>query len=250
MAGADRLTGAAGAASYSAMREVVLDTETTGFSPEGGDRIIEVGAVELANHVPTGRTFQCYINPERPVPVEAFAVHGLSDAFLADKPLFADIADGLMDFLGDARLVIHNADFDVGFLNAELDRIERPRLERARVIDTLAIARKKFFGAGASLDALCRRFEVDLTDRALHGALKDALLLAEVYLGLLGGRQPGLELTQIRKLAGPGRRSDRTPLLLQPTAAEAAAHAALLDRLTNPIWRASAPAQPSSGKPS
>ncbi|MGZ9106275.1 MAG: exonuclease domain-containing protein, partial [Rhodoplanes sp.] len=127
------------------MREVVLDTETTGLSPEGGDRVIEIGAVELINHVPTGRTFQCYVNPERPVPAEALAVHGISDAFLADKPLFADIVGGLVDFLGEARLVIHNADFDVGFLNAELDRIGRPRLERARVIDTLAIARKKFF---------------------------------------------------------------------------------------------------------
>jgi DNA polymerase-3 subunit epsilon len=219
------------------MREVVLDTETTGFSPEGGDRIIEIGAVELINHVATGRTFQRYVNPQRLVPPEALAVHGISDAFLADKPLFADIVDSLMHFLGDASLVIHNAEFDLGFLNAELNRIGRPRLDPARAIDTLAIARKKFFGAAASLDALCRRFEVDLTDRTLHGALKDALLLAEVYLGLLGGRQPGLELTQARKLAGPVLRPDRTPLLLQPTAAEAAAHAALLDRLANPLWR-------------
>jgi DNA polymerase-3 subunit epsilon len=233
----DRLTGAAGPVSNTVMREVVLDTETTGLSPEGGDRIIEIGAVELFNHVPTGRTFQCYINPERPVPVEALAVHGISGTFLADKPLFGDIVDGLLEFLGDASLVIHNATFDLGFLDAELDRIKRPRLDRARAIDTLAIARKKFFGAGASLDALCRRFEVDLGERALHGALKDALLLAEVYLGLLGGRQPGLELTQTRKLAGSRLRPDRTPLLLQPTTAEAAAHAALLDRLTNPIWR-------------
>ena len=236
--------------SNTAMREVVLDTETTGLSPADGDRIIEIGAVELFHHVPTGRTFQCYINPERPVPAAALAVHGISDAFLADKPLFGTIVDDLLAFLGDASLVIHNADFDVGFLNAELDRIERPRLERARVIDTLAIARKKFFGAGASLDALCRRFEVDLADRVLHGAMKDALLLAEVYLGLLGGRQPGLELTQTRKLAGPRLRPDRTPFVLQPTAAEAAAHAALLDRLTNPLWRTPSPAKPPSSKPS
>jgi DNA polymerase III subunit epsilon len=223
------------------MREVVLDTETTGLSPASGDRVIEIGAVELFNHVPTGRTFQCYINPERPVPAGALAVHGITDAFLADKPRFGEIVDGFLGFIGEAPLVIHNADFDVGFLNAELERIGRPRLERARAIDTLVIARKKFFGAGASLDALCRRFDVDLGDRALHGALKDALLLAEVYLGLLGGRQPGLQLTQTRTLAGPVLRPDRTPLLLQPTEAEAAAHAALLDRLTEPIWRMKTP---------
>ena len=223
------------------MREVVLDTETTGLSPASGDRVIEIGCVELLNHVPTGRTFQCYVNPERPVPAGAVAVHGISDAFLADKPPFADIVDGFLEFVGDAPLVIHNADFDVGFLNAELERIGRPHLARARAIDTVAIARKKYFGAGASLDALCRRFEVDLADRALHGALKDALLLAEVYLGLLGGRQPGLELTQTRKLTGPALRPERTPLLLQPSEAEAAAHAALLDRLTDPLWRAADP---------
>jgi DNA polymerase III subunit epsilon len=223
------------------MREVVLDTETTGLSPASGDRVIEIGAVELFNHVPTGRTFQCYINPERPVPAGALAVHGITDAFLADKPRFGEIVDGFLGFIGEAPLVIHNADFDVGFLNAELERIGRPRLERARAIDTLVIARKKFFGAGASLDALCRRFDVDLGDRALHGALKDALLLAEVYLGLLGGRQPGLQLSQTRTLAGPVLRPDRTPLLLQPTEAEAAAHAALLDRLTEPIWRMKTP---------
>lgn len=232
------MTRAAGAASNNAMREVVLDTETTGLSPANGDRVIEIGCVELFNHVATGRTFQCYVNPERPVPAGALAVHGISDAFLADKPRFGDIVDSFLGFLGDAPLIIHNADFDVGFLNAELERIGRPHLERSRAIDTVAIARKKFFGAGASLDALCRRFEVDLADRALHGALKDALLLAEVYLGLLGGRQPGLELTQTRMLVGPALRPDRTPLLLQPTAAEAAAHALLLDRLTNPIWNA------------
>jgi DNA polymerase III subunit epsilon len=220
------------------MREVVLDTETTGLSPASGDRVIEIGGVELVNHVPTGRIFQRYLNPERPVPAGALAVHGISDAFLADKPLFADVVDEFFAFLGDAPLVIHNAEFDIGFLNAELDRIGRPRLDPARAIDTLAIARKKFFGAAASLDALCRRFEIDLGARDLHGALKDALLLAEVYLGLLGGRQPGLELIQTRKrAAAPAQRPKRTPLLVQPTDAEAAAHARLLDRLTDPMWR-------------
>ena len=224
-----------------AMREIVLDTETTGLSPATGDRIIEIGAVELINHVATGRTFQCYLNPDRPVPAGAVAVHGLTDAFLADKPRFAAIADDFLQFIGEDPLVIHNAEFDLGFLNAELERIGRPPLEASRAIDTLAIARKKFFGAAASLDALCRRFEVDLGERALHGALKDARLLAEVYLGLLGGRQPGLELTHARTLAAPTVRPGRTPLLLQPSEAEAAAHAALLDRLTNPLWRSTAP---------
>lgn len=224
-----------------AMREIVLDTETTGLSPATGDRIIEIGAVELINHVATGRIFQCYLNPDRPVPAGAVAVHGLTDAFLADKPRFAAIADDFLQFIGEDPLVIHNAEFDLGFLNAELERIGRPPLEASRAIDTLAIARKKFFGAAASLDALCRRFEVDLGERALHGALKDARLLAEVYLGLLGGRQPGLELTHARTLAAPTVRPGRTPLLLQPSEAEAAAHAALLDRLTNPLWRSTAP---------
>ena len=219
------------------MREIVLDTETTGLSPASGDRIIEIGAVELINHVATGRTFQCYLNPDRPVPAEAVAVHGLSDAFLADKPRFAAVVDEFLQFIGEAPLIIHNAPFDLGFLNAELERIGRPRLDVTRAIDTLIIARKTFFGAAASLDALCRRFEVDLGDRALHGALKDARLLAEVYLGLIGGRQPGLELTHARTPATPTLRPGRTQLRLQPTEAEAAAHAALLDRLTNPLWR-------------
>ncbi len=223
------------------MREIVLDTETTGLSPASGDRIIEIGAVELINHVATGQTFQRYLNPERPVSAGAVAVHGLSDAFLADKPRFTDIVDDFLRFIGESPLVIHNADFDMGFLNAELERINRPRLNAARVIDTLVIARKTFFGAPASLDALCRRFEVDLGERALHGALKDALLLAEVYLGLRGGRQPGLELTHTRTLAAPTLRPGRTPLLLQPSETEAAAHAALLDRLSNPLWRSTLP---------
>lgn len=223
------------------MREVVLDTETTGLSPLDGHRIIEIGCVELVNHVPTGKVYQCYLNPQRQVPQGALAVHGITDAFLADKPLFADVADALVAFLGDAPLVIHNAEFDIGFLNHEFGRVQQPELPMSRAIDTVEMARRKFFGAAASLDALCRRFEIDLADRTLHGALKDALLLAEVYLELLGGRQPGLHLVQAHKKAAAIARPDRTPLLVQPTGAEEAAHAAMVDRLTDPLWRRIAP---------
>ncbi|MFP4269422.1 MAG: DNA polymerase III subunit epsilon, partial [Alphaproteobacteria bacterium] len=173
------------------MREIVLDTETTGLAPEAGDRIVEIGCVELVNHVPTGRTYHQYLNPERAMPAEAFAVHGLGDDFLADKPRFGEIADAFLRFVGDAGLVIHNAEFDIKFLDAELVRAGRPPLGLARATDTLALARKRFPGAPASLDALLKRFEVDGSARVLHGALLDCELLAEVYLHLLGGRQPG-----------------------------------------------------------
>ncbi|RMF36264.1 MAG: DNA polymerase III subunit epsilon [Alphaproteobacteria bacterium] len=217
------------------MREVVLDTETTGLDPREGHRIVEIGAVELANHLPTGRVYHQYINPERPMPAEAFAVHGLGDDFLRSKPVFSAIADAFLNFLGDARLVIHNAAFDMGFLNAELDNCGRARIEETRAIDTVAMARRMFPGAQASLDALCRRFGIDNSQRDKHGALLDAELLAEVYLELVGGRQPGLTLQ------GPGRADDRggarampaappRPVPLKPrlTAAERAAHAAFV----------------------
>jgi DNA polymerase-3 subunit epsilon len=181
------------------MREVVLDTETTGFEPSEGHRIVEIGAVELFNHMPTGRTFHVYINPERPMPPEAFEVHGLGDDFLRDKPLFHAIARQFLDFVAEARLVIHNAGFDMKFLNAELARAGHPTLPFDRALDTLQIARQKFPGSPASLDALCRRFGVDNSSREKHGALLDSELLAEVYLELVGGRQPDL------MLAGPGR---------------------------------------------
>ncbi|HTV32167.1 MAG TPA: DNA polymerase III subunit epsilon [Methylocella sp.] len=174
------------------MRELILDTETTGLDPANGHRIVEIGCVELLNMIPTGESFHLYLNPERDMPEEAFRVHGLSNAFLADKPLFAQIAGDLLKFIGDARIVAHNAEFDLQFLNMELDRLGLPLLTKDRVIDTLALSRRKFPGAGNSLDALCARFGIDTSRRAQHGALLDAELLAEVYAELSGGRQAAL----------------------------------------------------------
>lgn len=237
------------------MREILLDTETTGLDAKGGDRIIEIACIELSNHLPTGRTFQRYLNPEREIAAEAEAIHGLSAAFLADKPLFAAIADELLAFIGDAPLVIHNAEFDIGFINAELKRLERAPIPIARAIDTVHIARRKFPGSPASLDALCRRFNIDNSARTKHGALLDCELLAEVYLELVGGRQAGLELTSAGRAAQrPAAKAEtlsggaaaenaaktpglRPPRAHAPTAEEAAAHAAFLDRLPDPIWR-------------
>lgn len=223
------------------MREIVLDTETTGIDPQDGHRVVEIGCVELINHVPTGRVFHRYINPERDMPMEAFAVHGLSTEFLADKPVFAELAAEFLDFIGEATLVIHNAEFDIRFLNAELDRLGLPRLGMDRVVDTLALARKRYPGAPASLDALCRRFEIGNSGRSLHGALLDAQLLAEVYLELLGGRQPTLVLA-VETGAGPTvmrrERMYRPPRPHAPTEAELEAHAALVAQLKNPIWAA------------
>lgn len=176
------------------MREIVLDTETTGLKPEEGHRLVEIGCVELFNHMPTGRVFHEYINPGRDMPEEAFRVHGLSSAFLADKPAFEAVADAFLAFIDDAPLVIHNAAFDLGFLNAELEWAGRAPLADARAIDTVMMARTKFPGSPASLDALCRRFGVDNSGREKHGALLDSELLAEVYLELIGGREPGLVL--------------------------------------------------------
>lgn len=214
------------------MREIVLDTETTGFEPTEGHRIVEIGAVELFNHVPTGQVYHQYINPHRPMPPEAFAVHGLGDDFLRDKPTFADIADAFMDFLGDARMIIHNAAFDMKFINAELAWIGRPALADERAIDTLHMARRKFPGAPATLDALCRRFGVDNSAREKHGALLDSEILAEVYLELLGGRQPDFGLApeeqtgrrqrQTGTRQRHGSRPDSLPARL--TDAERAAH--------------------------
>ncbi|MCL4186074.1 MAG: DNA polymerase III subunit epsilon [Rhodobacteraceae bacterium] len=218
------------------MREIVLDTETTGLEPAEGHRIVEIGAVELLNHLPTGTTFHAYLNPERPMPPEAEAVHGLTDAFLADKPRFRDEAGRFLSFIGEARLVIHNAAFDLRFLNAELTASGHAEIGWARVVDTLALARQRFPGSPASLDALCRRFGVDNAGRALHGALLDSRLLAEVYLELIGGRQPGLVLDAAAGAAGrPGagtRRGTRPrPLPPRLSEAEAAAHAALVAEL-------------------
>jgi len=227
------------------MREIVLDTETTGFEPDQGDRIVEIGAVELWNHMPTGRTYHQYINPERAMPQGAFEVHGLGDEFLADKPLFRDIAQAFVDFVQDSRLVIHNASFDMKFLNAELKWVSRPPLPTDQALDTLAIARKKFPGSPASLDALCRRFNIDNSSRTLHGALLDSEILAEVYLELIGGRQPDFALA-----GGPEQRGDHpgqvnwrpsprpTPLPSRLTEAEAAAHTAFVDGLGDgALWK-------------
>lgn len=193
------------------MREIVLDTETTGFDPATGDRIVEIGAVELVGHVPTGNTYHQYINPERSMPEDAFAVHGLGDEFLSDKPKFAEIGQAFLDFIGDAKLVIHNAAFDMKFLNAELSWMNGPRLQEERAIDTLAIARRRFPGAPASLDALCRRFAIDNSSRTLHGALLDSEILAEVYLELIGGRQPDFALSSIAAASTGGDSGDWRP---------------------------------------
>lgn len=232
------------------MREIVLDTETTGVNHQGDDRVAEIGCIELMNHLATGRTFQVYINPERAMPPRATEVHGLTDAFLKDKPVFAAIVDGFLGFIEDSPLIIHNAPFDMGFLNAELLRINKPLLSFDRVIDTLDIARRKFPGAPASLDALCRRFGVDNTHRTLHGALLDCELLARVYLELIGGHQASLELAADRKITAldpdpATARARRRGTLQRPlvTEAERAAHAAFIAEMgEKAIWRIYRPA--------
>lgn len=218
------------------MREIVLDTETTGFEPESGDRIVEIGCVELYNHMPTGQTYHQYINPERSMPQGAFEVHGLGDEFLRDKPVFAKIGQDFLDFVGDAKLVIHNASFDMKFLNAELKWMGLPLLPMSQSLDTLAIARKKFPGSPASLDALCRRFGIDNSNRTLHGALLDSEILAEVYLELIGGRQPDFGLGAVRddndrvQTQSDWRPTPRpVPLPSRLTDEEAAAHAAFIE---------------------
>lgn len=221
------------------MREIVLDTETTGFDPGEGHRIVEIGCLELVNHIPTAESFHVYINPERDMPVAAFNVHGLSSEFLSDKPLFADIAEGFLAFVADSALVIHNATFDLAFLNAELARLGHPAFAPGRAVDTLALARRKFPGAPASLDALCKRFGVDNSGRVKHGALLDAELLAEVYLELIGGRQPGLGLNVAALKEGPivrGERVKRAPRPHAPSQAELEAHSAFVATLKDPIW--------------
>jgi len=225
------------------MREIVLDTETTGFEPSQGDRIVEIGAVELFNHMPTGRTYHQYINPERAMPKSAFEVHGLGDEFLSDKPLFKDIAQAFLDFVGDSQMVIHNASFDMKFLNAELKWVNRPELLMSQSLDTLAIARKKFPGANASLDGLCRRFGIDNSSRTLHGALLDSEILAEVYLELLGGRQSGFVLATETSSASSNSddawrpRPRPTALASKLTKEEAAAHQTFVEGMGDgAIW--------------
>jgi len=223
------------------MREIVLDTETTGLDPKSGHRIVEIGCVELINHVATGNTYHQYINPERDMPEEAYRVHGLSQEFLSGHPVFAAVADGFLAFVRDSRLVIHNAEFDMGFINAELRALGRDALDKARAVDTVQIARRKFPGAPANLDALCKRFQIDNSDRDLHGALKDARLLADVYLELIGGRQPDLELAEEAKAAEAavvGERNHREARPHAATAEEEAAHRAFLEKIKDPLWLA------------
>jgi DNA polymerase-3 subunit epsilon len=231
------------------MREIVFDTETTGLSFPGGDRLVEIGCVELVNRVETGRTFHAYYHPERSMPAEAFAVHGLSETFLADKPVFAAAVAELLEFLGDAPLVAHNAGFDFAFLNGELGRCGFPAVcTKTRYVDTLQIARGRHPGAKHSLDALCSRYGIDRSHRVLHGALLDAQLLAQVYVELLGGRQIGLGLGDDRAVAAAvvaetvaaPARPVRAPRTFVASAGELAAHAAFLTRITDPLWGAGA----------
>ena len=219
------------------MREIVLDTETTGLDPLQGHRVVEIGCLELVNHMPTGRSFHVYLNPDRDMPMGAFQVHGLSEEFLSDKPRFPEVVDDFLAFIDDGALIAHNASFDVNFLNAELQRASRPVIPGERVIDTLALARRKFPGANNSLDALCRRFNVDNSGRTLHGALLDSELLAEVYLELIGGRQPGLVLSvQTSQVNIAIQRNIRPPRPHAPTADELAAHAAFIAKIANALW--------------
>ena len=228
------------------MREIVFDTETTGLSPQNGDRMVEIGCVELYNRVETGRTFHSYFNPGRPMPSEAEAVHGLTDRFLSDKPQFADVCEHLLEFIGDSPLVAHNAGFDFGFVNHEFGQCGRPNVCTSRMIDTLAIARQRFPGAKHSLDALCTRFGVDRSLRIKHGALIDAQLLAQVYVELTGGRQIGLGL--VAELIDPDADGNavaatdtivatvRPPRPHAPSEAELERHAAFLATIKDPIW--------------
>jgi DNA polymerase-3 subunit epsilon len=227
------------------MREIVLDTETTGMDPADGDRLVEIGCVELENHLPTGRTYHQYINPERDVPAEAVAVHGLSTERLKGEPTFGEIVSDFLDFIGpDSKLVIHNAEFDMKFINAELAMFGFPSVAPKRVIDTLLIARQKFPGSPANLDALCRRFSIDNSNRTLHGALLDSELLAEVYMELLGGRQRGFAIEEEEKLTvedgiiriDSGGKPFREPRIFTPTPEERVAHQAMVEQLKDPLW--------------
>jgi DNA polymerase-3 subunit epsilon len=224
------------------MREIVLDTETTGLDPFDGHRVVEIGCVELLNRIPTGASFHRYLNPERDMPEGAFKVHGLSADFLKDKPLFVDVVEEFMEFIGDSVLIAHNASFDYGFLCAELDRCQRAALPRDRVIDTIALARRKHSAGPYSLDALCVRYGIDNSRRTKHGALLDAEILAEVYLELIGARQASLILVEDMAISlGSARRAAaQRPILLPPrlTEEEALAHREFIATLgEEPVWR-------------
>ncbi len=225
------------------MREIVLDTETTGLDPLRGDRLVEIGCVEIFNRMPTGQTYHVYINPERDMPAEAFAVHGLSAEFLSTKPLFHEVVDGFLEFIGDAPLVIHNASFDISFINAELDKIKRAAIPRERLVDTLLLARRKHPGVSNRLDDLCSRYSIDNSHRTKHGALLDSELLAEVYIDLIGARQSQLVLaaeTEAVRSGGGGdmpRRQRPVPLVARVTDAEREAHRAFIATMgEKAIW--------------
>ena len=222
------------------MREIVLDTETTGLDPKLGHRIVEIGAVELINHIPTDNTYHCYINPERDVDQGAFEVHGLSTQFLSQFETFGNVVDEFNAFIKGDPLIIHNAPFDIGFLNSELSAIGRNAIDENRIIDTLPMARQKFPGAQVNLNALCRKYNIDNSHRDLHGALVDADLLANVYLELIGGQQPGLQLATERKkqdITESVVQKERVKRVFAVNATELEAHSRLLDSLANPIWR-------------
>ena len=222
------------------MREIVLDTETTGLDPKLGHRIVEIGAVELVNHIPTDNIYHCYINPEREVDQGAFEVHGLSTQFLSQFETFENVVDEFNAFIKGDPIIIHNAPFDIGFLNSELLAIGRNAIDENRIIDTLPMARQKFPGAQVNLNALCRKYNIDNSHRDLHGALVDADLLASVYLELIGGKQPGLGLANERKkqsITEPIVQKERVKRVFAVNATELEAHSRLLDSLANPIWR-------------
>lgn len=226
------------------MRTIVLDTETTGLDPKSGHRVVEIGCVELHHGLPTGQVYHIYLNPQRSMPAEAFRVHGLSEEFLSDKPLFHEIVDDLLAFIKQDPLIIHNARFDMKFLNAELEKCGKALLPFEQAIDTLAIAKQKFPGSPVNLDALCRRFQVDNSNRIKHGALLDAEILAEVYLELLGGRQTTFDLGDAKKsgprvgedLENAPRAPARRERFFPPTQEELSAHAQFLTKIKNPIW--------------
>jgi DNA polymerase III subunit epsilon len=231
------------------MREIVLDTETTGLDPLRGDRLVEIGCIEIYNRMPTGQTFHRYINPERDMPAEAFNVHGLSSEFLSSKPLFTEVVEEFLEFIGDAPLVIHNASFDISFINAELDRIKRQPVSRDRLVDTLLLARRKHPGVSNRLDDLCSRYAIDNSRRTKHGALLDAELLAEVYIDLIGARQSQLILaseTRVTMSSGLGetpRRQREVPLAPRIADADREAHRAFIATLGDkPIWNDFLPA--------
>jgi len=223
------------------MREIVLDTETTGLDPLKGHRVVEIGCVELENHIPTGKVFHTYLNPERDMPSEASMVHGLTDDFLANQPVFAEKTEEFLTFIGDTQLIIHNASFDMGFINAELARCGYKRLPMERAVDTVMMARKMFPGAPASLDALCKRFNIDISGRKLHGALLDAELLADVYLELRGGRQPDLAMatseTGEAEEVNLRAREHRPPRIHVASAEEMDAHEKFITTLKEPLWK-------------